>query len=79
VILTARYDEAVRRAATGDTREAADLLEPVLDRTLLAHGYAALGEAHPLLARARTLAGRLGITWPDSLAAIDEASLDIDV
>jgi tetratricopeptide (TPR) repeat protein len=79
VILTARYDEAVRRAATGDTREAADLLEPVLDRTVLAHGYAALGEAHPLLARARALAERLGITLPDSVPAIDEASLDIDV
>ena len=79
VILTARYDEAARRAATGDTREAADLLEPVLDRTLLAHGYPALGEAHPLLARARALAERLGITLPDSMAAIDEASLDIDV
>ena len=78
MILTARYDEAVRRAATGDTREVADLLEPVLDRTLLPHGYATLGEAHPLLARARTLAGRLGITWSDSMAAIDEASLDID-
>jgi tetratricopeptide (TPR) repeat protein len=79
VILTARYDEAVRRAATGDTREAADLLEPVLDRTLLAHGYPALGEVHPLLTRARALAERLGITLPDSMAAIDEASLDIDV
>ena len=78
VILTARYDQAVRRAATGGTREAADLLEPVLDRTLLAHGYAAVGEAHPLLARARALAERLGITLPDSAAAIDEASLDID-
>jgi hypothetical protein len=79
VILTARYDEAVRRAATGATREAADLLEPVLDRTVLAHGYTALGEAHPLLVRARTLAERLGITVPDPAAAIDEASLDIDV
>jgi tetratricopeptide (TPR) repeat protein len=79
VILAARYDEAVRRAATGATREAADLLEPVLDRTMLAHGYTALGETHPLLARARTLAERLGITVPDAAAAIDEASLDIDV
>ena len=79
VILTARYDQAVRRAATGGTREAADLLEPVLDRTVLAHGYAAVGDAHPLLARARALAERLGITLPDSAAAIDEASLDIDV
>jgi hypothetical protein len=34
---------------------------------------------HPLLTRARTLAERLGITLPDSMAAIDEASLDIDV
>jgi tetratricopeptide (TPR) repeat protein len=79
VILTARYDEAARRAATGDTREAADLLEPVLDRSVLAHGYAAVGDAHPLLAQARALAERLGITLPDSVAAIDEASLDIDV
>jgi tetratricopeptide (TPR) repeat protein len=79
VILTARYDEAARRAATGDTREAADLLKPVLDRSVLAHGYAAVGDAHPLLARARALAERLGITLPDSVAAIDEASLDIDV
>ena len=79
MILTARYDEAVRRAATGATREAADLLEPVLDRALLPHGYAAVGEAHPLLARARALAERLGITVPDSVTAIDEASLDIDV
>ena len=79
VILTARYDEAVRRAATGDTREAAELLEPVLDRTVLAHGYAVLGEAHPLLTRARALAERLGIAVPDSVTAVDEASLDIDV
>jgi hypothetical protein len=79
VILTARYDEAARRAATGDTWEAADLLAPVLDRALLAHGYPALGEAHPLLARARALAERLGIALPDSMAAINEASLDIDV
>jgi tetratricopeptide (TPR) repeat protein len=56
VILTARYDQAVRCAATGDTGEAADLLEPVLDRTPLAHGYPALGDLHPLLARARALA-----------------------
>jgi tetratricopeptide (TPR) repeat protein len=79
VILTARYDEAVRRAARGDTGQAARLLEPLLDRTLLAHGRSALGEAHPLLARARALAGRLGITIPDPAAAIDEVSLDIDV
>ena len=25
------------------------------------------------------VSGRLGISWPDSMAAIDEASLDIDV
>jgi hypothetical protein len=31
------------------------------------------------LARARALAERLGITVPDSVTAIDEASLDIDV
>jgi tetratricopeptide (TPR) repeat protein len=79
VILTARYDEAVRQAARGDTGQAARLLEPLLDRTPLAHGRSALGEAHPLLARARALAGRLGITIPDPVVAIDEVSLDIDV
>jgi tetratricopeptide (TPR) repeat protein len=79
VILTARCDEAGRRAAAGDTRQAADLLAPVLDRRLLAHGRPALGEAHPLLTRARALAGRLGIAVPHTLPGADEASLDIDV
>ncbi len=79
VILTAHCDEAERRAAAGDTKQAAALLAPVLDRTLLAHGRPALGEAHPLLTRARTLAGRLGITIPYTLPGVDEASLDIDV
>jgi tetratricopeptide (TPR) repeat protein len=79
VILAARYDQAVRSAATGDTGEAAGLLEPVLDRTPLTHGHPALGEAHPLLARARALAQRLGITVPDPVADADDASLDIDV
>jgi hypothetical protein len=78
-ILTARYDEAARRAVSGAARDAADLLAPVLNRTVLAHGYAPLGEGHPLLLRARALAERLGITVPDPTAAIDEASLDIDV
>ncbi len=77
-ILTARYDEAERRTAIGDTRQAADLLAPVLDRTPLAHGRPALGEAHPLLTRARALAGRLGITVPGTLPGLAEASLDID-
>jgi len=79
VILTAHCDEAERRAAAGDTKQAADLLAPVLDRTLLAHGRPALGEAHPLLTRARGLAGRLGIPVPYTLPGADEASLDIDV
>ena len=48
-------------------------------RTLLVHGRPALGEAHPLLTRARTLAERLGITVPYTLPALDEASLDLDV
>jgi hypothetical protein len=78
-ILTARYDEAERCAALGDTRQAAKLLAPVLDRTLLAHGRPALGEAHPLLTRARALAERLGITVPYPASGLDEASLDIDV
>ncbi len=79
VILTARYDAAERCTAVGDTRQAADLLGPVLDRTLLAHGRPALGEPHPLLTRARTLAERLGITVPYTMPGLDEASLDIDV
>jgi len=79
VILTARCDEAERRTAVGDTRQAAKLLAPMLDRTLLAHGRPALGEAHPLLTRARTLAERLGITVPYTLPGLEEASLDIDV
>jgi tetratricopeptide (TPR) repeat protein len=79
VILTARYDEAERCAAVGNTRKAAELLEPVLDRTVLAHGRPALGEAHPLLTRARALAERLGLTVPYTVPGLDEASLDIDV
>ncbi len=79
VILTARCDEAERCTAVGDTRRAERLLAPVLDRTLLAHGRPALGEAHPLLTRARTLAERLGVTIPYTPPGLDEASLDIDV
>ena len=79
VVLTARYDQAVRCAATGDTGESADLLEPVLDRTPLAHGHPALGDAHPLLVRARALAQRLGIAVPETMTGPDAASLDIDV
>ena len=79
VILTAHCDEAERRTAAGDTRQAARLLGPVLDRTLLPHGRPALGEAHPLLIRARALAERLGITVPYPEPGLDEASLDIDV
>ena len=78
VILTARCDEAERRTAVGDTRPAAKLLGPVLDRTLLAHGRPALGEAHPVLTRARSLAGRLGISVSYTPPGLDEASLDID-
>ena len=79
VILTARCDEAERCTAVGDTSRAGKLLAPVLDRTLLAHGRPALGEAHPLLTRARTLAERLGVTVPYTPPGLDEASLDIDV
>jgi tetratricopeptide (TPR) repeat protein len=78
VVLTARHDEAVRRAARGNAREAAGLLAPLLDRNPLPHGRPALGEVHPLLGRARALAGRLGITLPRPMPAADEASLDID-
>jgi hypothetical protein len=79
VVLTARYDEAVRCATLGNASRAAELLAPVLDRTLLAHGRPALGEAHPLLSRARALAERLGIAGPYAPASLDEASLEIDV
>ncbi len=79
VILTARCDEAGRCADVGDTRQAAKLLAPVLDRTLLAHGRPALGEAHPLLTQARALAERVGIAVPYPASGLDEASLDIDV
>ncbi len=78
VVLTARYEEAVRSAALGDASQAARLLQPVLDRTLLGHGRPALGEAHPLLAKARALAERLGIAVPYPPAGLEEASLDID-
>jgi tetratricopeptide (TPR) repeat protein len=78
VILTAHYHEAVRCADIGDIRQAARLLEPLLDRTLLDHGRPALGEAHPVLAGARALAERLGVTVPYTTTGLDEASLDID-
>jgi hypothetical protein len=79
-ILTARYDQAARCAARGEVGEAGQQLEPVLDRTLLAHGYPALGEAHPLLARARALAARLGLAVPGAITPdLDEVSLDLDV
>jgi hypothetical protein len=78
VVLTGHYEEAVRYAALGDASQAAKLLQPVLDRTPMAHGRPALGEAHPLLAKARVLAERLGIHVPHTPADLDEASLDID-
>jgi hypothetical protein len=78
VVLTAHYDQARRCAGIGDTCQAASLLKPVLDRTLLEHGRPALGEAHPLLARGRSLADRIGITVPYAMTGFGEASLDID-
>jgi hypothetical protein len=78
VILTAYYEDAVRCAALGDASQASKLLQPVLDRALLAHGRPALGEAHPLLAKARALAERLGVYVPSTPGDLDEASLDID-
>jgi len=78
VILTAYYENAVRCVALGDASQASKLLQPVLNRTLLAHGRPALGEAHPLLAKARALAERLGVYVPSTPGDLDEASLDID-
>ena len=57
VILTARYDQAERCAAIGDTRQAAKLLAPVLDRTLLAHGLPRPGRG-PSAADPRPRPGR---------------------
>jgi tetratricopeptide (TPR) repeat protein len=78
VILTAYCEDAVRCAALGDATRASKLLQPVLDRTPLAHGRPALGEAHPLLTKARALAERLGVYVPSTPGDLDEASLDID-
>jgi tetratricopeptide (TPR) repeat protein len=78
VILTAHYDEAVRCAGVGNTVQAAGLLAPLLDPALLDHGRPALGEAHPLLGRARALAERLGVPVPAAVTGPAEASLDID-
>ena len=78
VILSAHYDEAVRCADIGNTRQAASLLAPVLDRAPLDHGRPALDEAHPVLAGARALAERLGVSVPYATTRPDEASLDID-
>ena len=62
VVLAARYDQAGRRAAIGDTALAGELLAPLVDDPPLAHGRPALGESHPLRRKAHELADRLGIT-----------------
>jgi len=59
-LLAARYDQAVRSAAGGDSAASADLIAPIVDRGLLEHGRPALGEGHPLLAAVRELARRMG-------------------
>jgi len=61
VLLTARYDQALRWVNAGDLERASALLQPLLDRKRLAHGRPALGDQHPLLADARELAARIGM------------------
>lgn len=76
VILGLRQDEALRCLSREDTAAAQGVLAPLLERTPLAHGLAALADGHPLLVSARTLAQRIGLqtakyddddhTWNDS-------------
>jgi len=79
VILAARYDEAARRAAIGESIRAGELLAPLLDRRQLGHGRPALGEDHPLLGMARDLADRLGIAVASTTAMPSGTPLDSGV
>lgn len=62
VLLTARYDQALRWVSAGDLERASALLQPLLDRRRLAHGRPALGDQHPLVADAHELAARIGMS-----------------
>ncbi|MFC4588602.1 hypothetical protein [Sphaerisporangium corydalis] len=63
VLLQYAYDEAAR-AGSRDPGPAGELLAPLLCRTSLAHGRPALGDGHPLHARARALADQIGLPRP---------------
>ncbi|GII78811.1 hypothetical protein Sru01_37930 [Sphaerisporangium rufum] len=60
LLLAARYDQAARCFAAGRPEGLDGLLDPLLDRTPLAHGRPALGDGHPLLLKALALADRSG-------------------
>ncbi|MEV7967936.1 hypothetical protein AB0O34_18380 [Sphaerisporangium sp. NPDC088356] len=60
LLLEGRYDEAAHRFETGRFDGLDDLLAPLLDRAPLSHGRPSLGDGHPLLLRAATLADRSG-------------------
>ncbi|GII90436.1 hypothetical protein Ssi02_06670 [Sinosporangium siamense] len=59
-ILTARHDQAVRLVQAGDLDSAAALVHTLTRRDHLAHDRPALGDGHPLLAKALALTTRLG-------------------
>ncbi|SDG79245.1 hypothetical protein SAMN05421505_10840 [Sinosporangium album] len=60
--LAAQYDHAVRLIGHGDLDTAARLVRTLTRREHLAHDRPALGDGHPLLSKALTLAARLGTT-----------------
>ncbi|WP_061289368.1 tetratricopeptide repeat protein [Herbidospora cretacea] len=59
-VLGARLGLALQRVRSDRAAEVGDLLAPLLDRRVLAHGKPALGDGHPLLAEAMSLAARAG-------------------
>ncbi|MFC4588596.1 hypothetical protein [Sphaerisporangium corydalis] len=60
LLLESRYDQAARRFESGRFDGLDGLLAPLLDREPVSHGRPALGDGHPLLLKAVTLADRSG-------------------
>ncbi|WP_329082174.1 tetratricopeptide repeat protein [Streptosporangium sp. NBC_01469] len=60
LVLAGRLNLALCRMSSGRVEEVAPLLAPLLDRRPLAHGRPPLGDGHPLLAEARSVATRVG-------------------
>ncbi|GAA3846264.1 hypothetical protein GCM10022226_82280 [Sphaerisporangium flaviroseum] len=60
LLLEGRYDAAAHRFETGRFDGLDELLAPLLKRAPLAHGRPPLGDGHPLLLKAVTLADRSG-------------------